>query len=59
MAIGPNLILTGSVATVICRRFAREAGADLPALAFSVAGLALVPLQLGVAYLGLRLVGAV
>lgn len=59
MAIGPNLILTGSVATVICRRFAREAGSDLPVVAYSIAGLGLVPLQLGVAHLGLRLTGAV
>ena len=46
MAIGPNLVLTGSVATVICRRIAREAGTNLPALTFSLVGLVLVPVQL-------------
>lgn len=59
MVIGPNLLLPGSVATVICRRLAREEGSDLSARAFTIAGLILVPIQLGIAYLGLRIVGAV
>ena len=55
-AVGPNLVLTGSVASVICRRIARSGDSDLDPLAFSVAGLILVPLQLLAAYGGLRLV---
>jgi arsenical pump membrane protein len=58
MAIGPNLLLTGSVATVICRRLAREGGGDLDPVRFSLVGLVLTPLQLTVAFVGLRLVGA-
>jgi SAM-dependent methyltransferase len=46
MAIGPNLFLTGSVATVVCRRIAMEGGADLDPLRFTLVGLALVPLEL-------------
>jgi len=57
MAIGPNLLLTGSVATVICRRMAREAGTDLDPVRFSLVGLALTPLLLGAAFLGLRVTG--
>ncbi len=54
MAIGPNLLLTGSVATVICRRMAREAGTDLDPIRFSLVGLALTPLLIAGAFLGLR-----
>ncbi len=57
MAIGPNLLLTGSVATVICRRLAREDGGDLDPVRFSVVGLVLTPLQLTVACVSLHLVG--
>ncbi len=57
MAIGPNLLLTGSVATVICRRIARNAGADLDPIRFSLVGLGLTPLLLAAAFLGLRLGG--
>jgi Na+/H+ antiporter NhaD/arsenite permease-like protein len=56
--IGPNLIITGSVATVICRRIARDAGATFKAGRFSAAGAALLPVQLAVAMLGLHLTGA-
>ncbi|HEY3033493.1 MAG TPA: hypothetical protein VGJ54_02380, partial [Streptosporangiaceae bacterium] len=42
-AIGPNLLITGSVATLICRCIARDSGATLSAWRFSAAGLALVP----------------
>jgi len=59
MAIGPNLLVTGSVATVICRRLARDAGGDLDPLRFSLVGFALLPAQLVVAFAGLRLTGAV
>jgi arsenical pump membrane protein len=58
-AIGPNLLVTGSVATIICRRIARENGADLSPLRFSLVGLAAVPLQLSVAYVGLLVVRVV
>lgn len=57
-AIGPNLIITGSVATVICRRITRDAGATFKAWQFSAAGSALLPAQLAVAILGLHLTGA-
>lgn len=57
-AIGPNLLITGSVATLICRRIARDGGTRLSAWQFSVAGLALVPAQLAAAMLGLHITGA-
>jgi Na+/H+ antiporter NhaD/arsenite permease-like protein len=56
--IGPNLLITGSVATLITRRIACEAGARLPAWQFSTTGAALVPAQLAAATLGLHLTGA-
>ena len=56
--IGPNLIITGSVATVICRRITRDAGAVFKAWQFSAAGSALLPAQLAVAMLGLHITGA-
>src|SRR6266566_1331935 len=55
--IGPNLLLTGSVATLISRRIARDAGARLGAWQFTATGLALVPAQLAAAALGLHLTG--
>jgi len=57
-AIGPNLIITGSVATVICRRITRDAGAPFKAWQFSAAGSALLPAQLAVAMVGLHITGA-
>jgi len=57
-AIGPNLIITGSVATVICRRITRDAGATFQAWQFSAAGAALLPAQFAVAMLGLHITGA-
>ncbi len=57
MAIGPNLLVTGSVATLVCRRLAREEGQPLSALRFSVLGLAIVPLQILAAAAGLRMTG--
>lgn len=56
--IGPNLLVTGSVATLITRRIARDAGARLTAWQFSALGAALVPAQLAVATLGLHITGA-
>jgi arsenical pump membrane protein len=57
MAVGPNLLLTGSVATLICRRIAHDGGAELRAGRFARLGGVLVPLQLGAAAIGLRLTG--
>ncbi len=56
--IGPNLVITGSVATLICRRIARQAGATLSAWRFTAIGSALIPAQLAAATLGLHLTGA-
>jgi arsenical pump membrane protein len=59
MGAGSNLLITGSVATVICRRLAREAGAHLSVLRLSAIGLTLLPMQIAAAYLGLRLTHAI
>jgi len=56
--IGPNLLITGSVATLITRRIAHDAGTRLTAWQFSVIGAALVPAQLAAATLGLHITGA-
>lgn len=58
MAIGPNLLITGSVATVICRRLARDTGGDLDPLRFTLVGCALVPAQLMAAVAGLHFANA-
>jgi Na+/H+ antiporter NhaD/arsenite permease-like protein len=57
-AIGPGLLLTGSVATLICRRIARDAGATLRAWQYTAAGAILAPAQLAAAVIGLHLTGA-
>jgi Na+/H+ antiporter NhaD/arsenite permease-like protein len=57
-AIGPDLLITGSVATLICRRIARHAGTALSAWQFTAIGAALIPAQLAAATLGLHLSGA-
>jgi arsenical pump membrane protein len=59
MAIGSNLLVTGSLATVICRRLARDGGADLDPIQFSIVGLTLTPILLMVAFVGLHISGAV
>jgi arsenical pump membrane protein len=59
LAIGPNLLLTGSVATLISRRIARDHDAEFKALTFSVVGAALLPLQLLLALAGLHLTGVI
>ena len=56
-AIGPNLLITGSVATLICRRIARQAGATLSAWQYTAIGSALIPAQLAAATLGLHITG--
>jgi Na+/H+ antiporter NhaD/arsenite permease-like protein len=55
--IGPNLLVTGSVATLITRRIARGGGARLTVGQFSAAGAVLVPAQAAAAALGLHIVG--
>jgi Na+/H+ antiporter NhaD/arsenite permease-like protein len=50
--------ITGSVATLICRRMARDGGAAMSVWRFTAMGAALLPLQLATAALGLRLTGA-
>ena len=57
-AIGPGLLITGSVATIICRRIAMESGATLRTWQFTLIGSALMPAQLVVAVIGLHLTGA-
>ncbi|HEX6449769.1 MAG TPA: SLC13 family permease [Trebonia sp.] len=57
-AIGPDLLITGSVATLICRRIARQAGVKLRVWQFTAIGAALVPAQLGAATLGLYITGS-
>ena len=57
-AIGPDLLITGSVATLICRRIARHAGTAFSAWQFTAIGAALIPAQLAVATLGLHITGA-
>jgi Na+/H+ antiporter NhaD/arsenite permease-like protein len=57
-AIGPDLVITGSVATLICRRIARDVGAGLSAWQFTAIGAALIPAQFAVATLGLHMTGA-
>jgi Na+/H+ antiporter NhaD/arsenite permease-like protein len=57
-AIGPGLLITGSVATVICRRIGRESGAALRAWQVTAIGLVLVPAQLTAAVIGLHFTGA-
>jgi arsenical pump membrane protein len=57
-AIGPGLLLTGSVATLICRRIARDADTVLSAWQFTALGSVLVPAQLAAAAIGLHLAGA-
>jgi Na+/H+ antiporter NhaD/arsenite permease-like protein len=58
MSIGANLSLTGSVATVICRRLAHESGARFSLSTFTIVGVTLLPIQLAIAFVGLLLSGA-
>jgi arsenical pump membrane protein len=56
--IGPGLLVTGSVATLITRRIAGDSNARFSAWRFSAIGLLLVPAQLAIATLGLHITGA-
>lgn len=57
LAMGPNLLPWGSVATLICRRATLSRGAPFPLGRFCLAGAALLPLQLAAGCLALRLSG--
>lgn len=59
MAVRPNLLITGSIAALICRRIAHDADVSFGFATFSLLGLALVPLQLLAAVGGLFVTGAV
>jgi Na+/H+ antiporter NhaD/arsenite permease-like protein len=48
----------GSVATLICRRIAREGGVKFGAARFSLLGIAVTPFQILVAVVGLHATGA-
>jgi Na+/H+ antiporter NhaD/arsenite permease-like protein len=50
--------MTGSVATLITQRIARQGGATLTAWQFSAIGTGLIPAQLAAATLGLHITGA-
>jgi Na+/H+ antiporter NhaD/arsenite permease-like protein len=56
--IGPGLLVTGSVATLIARRIAGDSNVRFSAWHFSAIGLMLVPAQLAIATLGLHITGA-
>jgi Na+/H+ antiporter NhaD/arsenite permease-like protein len=56
MAMGPNLLVTGSVASIICRRSALDLGVRFDSGTFSVLGAAMLPLQFLAACAGLALV---
>ncbi len=59
MALGPNLLLSGSVATLISRRIALDRQVEFGAAAFTLLGTALLPAQLLVAWAGLMLTGGI
>lgn len=55
MAMGPNLLVTGSVASIICRRSALDHGVRFESVAFSVLGAIMLPVQFVAACAGLQL----
>ena len=56
MAMGPNLLVTGSIASIICRRSAIDLGVRFESWTFSLLGAAMLPLQFLAAYAGLAMV---
>jgi arsenical pump membrane protein len=56
MAMGPNLLITGSLATIICRRSALDLGVRFDSRTFSLLGALMLPLQFLAACAGLALV---
>lgn len=59
LAIGPNLLITGSVATLIARQLARADMTNFPIRMFMLLGAIFLPVQMSVALAGLRITGAV
>ena len=55
MAIGPNLLVTGSVASIICRRIALSHGVRFGLVTFSLLGTLMLPIQFLAACAGLQL----
>ena len=55
MAMGPNLLITGSIASIICRRIALDLGVRFESGTFSALGAAMLPLQFLAALAGLAL----
>jgi Na+/H+ antiporter NhaD/arsenite permease-like protein len=55
MAMGPNLLITGSIASIICRRSALDLGVRFESGTFSALGAAMLPLQFLGALAGLAL----
>lgn len=55
MAMGPNLLVTGSIASIICRRSAIDLGVRFESWTFSLLGATMLPLQFLAAYAGLAL----
>lgn len=58
LAVGPNLLVTGSVASLICRRLARNHETAFRVRTFTLLGILLLPAQMLVAAVGLHLTGA-
>ena len=56
MAMGPNLLITGSIASIICRRIALDLGVRFESGTFSLLGAAMLPPQLLAALAGLALI---
>ena len=56
MAMGPNLLVTGSISSIICRRCAINVGVRFESWTFSLLGAVMLPLQFLAAYAGLALV---
>ena len=56
MAMGPNLLVTGSVASIICRRIGLSHGVRFGSVAFSLLGTVMLPIQFLAACAGLHLV---
>ena len=55
MAMGPNLLITGSIASIICRRIALDLGVRFESGPFSALGAAMLPFQFLAALAGLAL----
>ena len=58
LAIGPNLVVTGSVATLIARQLARSGATRFPVRTFTLLGATLVPAQILLTFVGLHIAGA-